>query len=34
MKCTACRDGVKAPFEFTMAFQPIVSLSQQKVWAY
>lgn len=34
MKCSACRDGVTAPFEFTMAFQPIVSLSQQKVWAY
>ncbi|KAA5804760.1 EAL domain-containing protein [Alkalicaulis satelles] len=34
MKCTACRDGVKAPFDFTMAFQPIVSLSRRNVWAY
>ncbi|WBQ08847.1 hypothetical protein L2D01_08010 [Hyphomonadaceae bacterium ML37] len=34
MKCSACRDGVTAPFEFTMAFQPIVSVSQRKAWAY
>lgn len=34
MKCSACRDGVPAPFEFTMAFQPIVSLSQRRAWAY
>jgi len=34
MKCSACRDGVTAPFDFTMAFQPIVSVSQRKAWAY
>ena len=32
--CHACADGVRQPFPFTMAFQPIVSASGQSVFAY
>jgi EAL domain-containing protein (putative c-di-GMP-specific phosphodiesterase class I) len=34
MACSACRDGIKAPFEFTMAFHPIVDIGARRVWAY
>jgi EAL domain-containing protein (putative c-di-GMP-specific phosphodiesterase class I) len=32
--CGACKDGVEAPFAFTMAFQPIVSVASRTVFAY
>jgi EAL domain-containing protein (putative c-di-GMP-specific phosphodiesterase class I) len=32
--CQGCRDGVPLPFEFTMAFQPILDLSRDAVWGY
>ncbi len=34
MACSACRDGIKAPFEFTMAFHPIVDIAERRIWAY
>lgn len=34
MACTWCRDGVDLPFEFKMAFQPIVDVARGKVWGY
>ncbi len=33
-KCEACREGRSLPFDFTMAFQPIVSLINQEIWGY
>jgi EAL domain-containing protein (putative c-di-GMP-specific phosphodiesterase class I) len=33
-KCTACKDGVSQPFPFTMAFQPIVDVLSNSVFAY
>lgn len=33
-KCHACRDGAKKPFPFSMAFQPIVDVDTQEVFAY
>jgi EAL domain-containing protein (putative c-di-GMP-specific phosphodiesterase class I) len=33
-KCEACRDDVPLPFEFKMAFQPIVDLNANRVWGY
>lgn len=33
IKCQACLDGADLPFEFRVAFQPIVSIGQQKVYA-
>ncbi len=33
-KCTACRDGIGQPFPFTMAFQPIVDVENNRVYAY
>lgn len=33
-RCQGCRDGVGLSFEFTMAFQPIVDVLDQRVWAY
>jgi EAL domain-containing protein (putative c-di-GMP-specific phosphodiesterase class I) len=33
-ECQGCRDGAPLPFDFTMAFQPIVDVSQGKVWGY
>lgn len=33
--CGACRDGTEGlPFDFTMAFQPIVDLARGSVWGY
>lgn len=32
--CSGCRDEIELPFEFKMAFQPIVDLSSQRVWGY
>ncbi|QDM14535.1 EAL domain-containing protein [Tardiphaga sp. vice352] len=33
-KCEGCRDDVPLPFEFKMAFQPIVDLNVGRVWGY
>lgn len=33
-KCNACKDGIEAPFPFTMAFQPIVDVDAGSVFAY
>lgn len=33
-KCEGCRDDVPLPFEFKMAFQPIVDLKANRVWGY
>ncbi len=33
-QCNACKDGVDAPFPFTMAFQPIVDTTTGAVYAY
>ena len=32
--CQGCRNGADLGFDFTMAFQPIVDLSQGSVWGY
>jgi predicted signal transduction protein with EAL and GGDEF domain len=32
--CVGCREEVELPFEFKMAFQPIVDIVAQKVWGY
>ena len=32
--CQGCRDGEPLPFNFTMAFHPIVDLSRNAVWGY
>lgn len=32
--CRACRAGTTLDFEFTMAFQPILDLADDSVWAY
>ncbi|MGQ4275150.1 EAL domain-containing protein [Terrihabitans sp. B22-R8] len=32
--CAACRDGTPLPFDFTMAFHPIVNLDTARVWGY
>ncbi|MCJ2105680.1 EAL domain-containing protein [Methylobacterium sp. E-041] len=34
MKCQGCHDGKPLPFEFTMAFHPILDLRQNTVWGY
>jgi len=34
MSCSACRDGTELPFDFTMAFQPIIDMSTRTIWAY
>jgi EAL domain-containing protein (putative c-di-GMP-specific phosphodiesterase class I) len=34
LACRACKDGVDQPFPFTMAFQPIVDVEAQQVFAY
>ncbi|TXN60691.1 EAL domain-containing protein, partial [Methylobacterium sp. WL30] len=34
MKCQGCRDGNPLPFEFTMAFHPILDLRRNTVWGY
>jgi EAL domain-containing protein (putative c-di-GMP-specific phosphodiesterase class I) len=33
-KCEGCREDVALPFEFKMAFQPIVDLGSDRVWGY
>jgi EAL domain-containing protein (putative c-di-GMP-specific phosphodiesterase class I) len=33
-KCAGCQDEIILPFEFKMAFQPIVDLSRSRVWGY
>ena len=32
--CSDCRDDKPLPFQFKMAFQPIVDLNHQRVWGY
>lgn len=32
--CVGCREDIALPFEFKMAFQPIVDLSADRVWGY
>jgi EAL domain-containing protein (putative c-di-GMP-specific phosphodiesterase class I) len=32
--CEACREGGELPFDFTMAFQPIVDVEAGRVWGY
>ena len=32
--CAGCRSDVKLPFEFAMAFQPIVDMTTCRVWGY
>lgn len=32
--CAGCRDGAELPFEFKMAFQPIVDVMEHRVWGY
>lgn len=32
--CGACGTGSMLPFDFTMAFQPIVNIATERVWAY
>jgi EAL domain-containing protein (putative c-di-GMP-specific phosphodiesterase class I) len=32
--CTGCRDKAGLPFDFKMAFQPIVDMSAARVWGY
>lgn len=32
--CAGCRDGAELPFEFKMAFQPIVDVRAHRVWGY
>jgi EAL domain-containing protein (putative c-di-GMP-specific phosphodiesterase class I) len=33
-RCVGCRDGRGLPFDFTMAFQPIVDVQAGRIWAY
>ena len=33
-KCSACKDGIAQPMQFSMAFQPIVDVSTRRVYAY
>jgi EAL domain-containing protein (putative c-di-GMP-specific phosphodiesterase class I) len=33
-KCEGCREDLALPFEFKMAFQPIVDLKANRVWGY
>jgi EAL domain-containing protein (putative c-di-GMP-specific phosphodiesterase class I) len=32
--CQGCRNGEPLPFQFTMAFHPIVDVSQSTIWGY
>ncbi len=34
VKCAGCADGTELPFEFKMAFQPIVDVTENRVWGY
>jgi EAL domain-containing protein (putative c-di-GMP-specific phosphodiesterase class I) len=33
-KCAGCSDDIALPFEFKMAFQPIVDVTKHRVWGY
>jgi EAL domain-containing protein (putative c-di-GMP-specific phosphodiesterase class I) len=33
-KCSGCSDEVTLPFQFKMAFQPIVDVSRNRIWGY
>src|SRR3712207_2357147 len=33
-RCQGCRSGEPLPFDFTMAFHPIVDLERGSVWGY
>jgi EAL domain-containing protein (putative c-di-GMP-specific phosphodiesterase class I) len=33
-RCVGCRDGRELPFDFTMAFQPVIDVEAGRVWAY
>ena len=33
-RCGACIDGIAPPFEFSMAFQPVIDLDAGRVYAY
>jgi EAL domain-containing protein (putative c-di-GMP-specific phosphodiesterase class I) len=33
-KCAGCSDEIALPFEFKMAFQPIVDVTKHRVWGY
>jgi EAL domain-containing protein (putative c-di-GMP-specific phosphodiesterase class I) len=33
-RCEGCRDGAELPFDFAMAFHPIVDLTHKRVWGY
>lgn len=33
-KCAGCANGTELPFAFKMAFQPIVDVSQDRIWGY
>ncbi|MDB5652933.1 MAG: signaling protein containing domain [Tardiphaga sp.] len=32
--CVGCREDMALPFEFKMAFQPIVDMNERRVWGY
>ncbi|GJD66884.1 EAL domain-containing protein [Methylobacterium frigidaeris] len=32
--CQGCKDSVPLPFAFTMAFQPIIDIRQNRIWGY
>lgn len=32
--CNSCKDGIAAPFAFSMAFQPIVDVARRRIYAY
>jgi EAL domain-containing protein (putative c-di-GMP-specific phosphodiesterase class I) len=32
--CAGCREDVPLPFQFAMAFQPIVDMSNRRIWGY
>jgi EAL domain-containing protein (putative c-di-GMP-specific phosphodiesterase class I) len=34
VKCPGCRNATPLPFDFTMAFHPIVDLGRMSVWGY
>lgn len=34
IQCGACRDGTSQPFPFSMAFQPIVDVENQRIFAF
>lgn len=33
-RCEGCQDGAELPFEFKMAFHPIVDMNARRVWGY